>query len=82
MKLRCYLLSFLKIHKPDCDYCTARETCGLEMRRRLEELNGRTPPSLVRKDSRGEVATVLVAKRREDIGSPPASSAHEVRKAS
>jgi positive regulator of sigma E activity len=39
MKLRCYLLSLLRIHRSDCQYCNARETCGDEMRKRLEELN-------------------------------------------
>jgi|HubBroStandDraft_4_1064222.scaffolds.fasta_scaffold23073_2 hypothetical protein len=39
MKLRCYLLSLLRIHRSDCPDCNARETCGDEMRKRLEELN-------------------------------------------
>jgi hypothetical protein len=39
VKLRCYLLSFLRIHRPDCEHCNARGTCGDEMRKRLEELS-------------------------------------------
>ncbi len=41
MKLKCNLLSLLRIHRPDCEHCNARETCGHEMRKRLEELNWR-----------------------------------------
>jgi hypothetical protein len=41
---KCYLLSLLRIHHPDCDLCNAREKYGEEMRRRLEELNWRTQP--------------------------------------
>ncbi len=44
MKLRCYVLLLLRIHRPDCEHCNARETCGDEMRKRLEELNGGTHP--------------------------------------
>ena len=43
MKLRCYLLSLLKIHSSDCD-CSARKTSGDEMRKRLDELSGRMQP--------------------------------------
>ena len=39
----CHLLSFLKIHKPDCEHCAARLTCGAELRKRLQELNAQTP---------------------------------------
>jgi hypothetical protein len=44
MKLRCYLLSFLRIDHPDSEHCNARETSGEVMRKRPEELNWRTPP--------------------------------------
>lgn len=44
----CHLLSVLKIHDPDCEYCN--ETCGYEMRKRLEELNGLTKKTLSLKD--------------------------------
>ena len=37
-------LSLRRIHHPDCERCNARETCGDEVRRRLEELNWRTQP--------------------------------------
>lgn len=40
----CYLLSLLRIHSPDCEYCNARETRGDEIRKRLEELSWRTQP--------------------------------------
>ena len=42
MNLRCYLLSLLRIHRPDCARCKALEKCGLDMRERLAELNWRT----------------------------------------
>jgi hypothetical protein len=45
VNLKCYLLSLLKLHSPDCELCNAREKYGEEMRRRLEELNWRTQPS-------------------------------------
>lgn len=40
----CYLLSLLRIHSPDCKHCMAQLTCGNELRRRLEELNGDAQP--------------------------------------
>jgi hypothetical protein len=44
MKLRCYLLSLLRIHDSDCELCIAHERHGIEIRQRLEELNWRTLP--------------------------------------
>ena len=44
MKLRCYLESLLRIHRPDCEHCNRHETWGPEVRKRLEELNSRTQP--------------------------------------
>jgi len=38
----CYLLARLKIHNPDCEHCQARQACGSELLKRLEELNWRT----------------------------------------
>jgi hypothetical protein len=43
VSLKCYLLSLLRIHPADCPRCNAREIYGEEMRKRLEELNWRTP---------------------------------------
>ena len=40
----CYLRSLLRIHRPDCKHCMAQLTCGDELRRRLEELNGDAEP--------------------------------------
>ena len=81
MKLRCRLLSFLKLHQPDCDLCKARETCGLDMRRRLEELNSRTLPNSRRREARGEVAAVVARKPLEVIQNSAGSLAREVKKA-
>jgi hypothetical protein len=45
LKLRmCSLLSLLRIHQPDCEHCNAGQTCGEQMRKRLEELGWRTQP--------------------------------------
>jgi len=44
VNLRCEMLSLLRIHSLDCERCSARETHGGEMRKRLEELNWRTTP--------------------------------------
>ena len=44
LRWKCYVLSLLKIQHPDCDLCNAREKYGVEMRKRLEELNWRTVP--------------------------------------
>ena len=52
----CYLLSLLRIHQPDCEHCNADQTCGEQMRKRLEELARRTPPhSLDNRERGGEV---------------------------
>src|SRR5579864_1213605 len=42
----CYILALLRIHSPECKHCIARHTCGDDLRKRLEELDGRTRPSL------------------------------------
>jgi len=51
----CYLLARLRIHNPDCEHCNAREMCGGELQKRLEELNWRTQ---ARSLKTGEVADV------------------------
>jgi len=47
----CYILSLLRIHSPDCAHCMARLTPGIELRKRLEELNGWMQPSQDKTDS-------------------------------
>ena len=59
MKLRCYLLSFLRIHRPYCERCTAREIYGDAMRKRLEELSGQTPPRSLNSGDHGEAVKVF-----------------------
>ena len=81
MKLRCYLSSLLRIHRPDCEHCTAREKCGLEMRERLEELNWRTQPNWLLEEVHGEVVEVFDSKLGEVVASPLISLAHQVKKA-
>ena len=40
----CHLLSFAKLHRPDCEHCNALWKCrGFDMRKRLEELRQREP---------------------------------------
>ncbi len=73
MNLRCYLLSLLRIHRPDCEHCHAPETRGDEMRRRLEELNWRTQPGSLNHGDHGEGVEVFDSKAREFAASPPIS---------
>jgi hypothetical protein len=40
----CQLLSLLGKHGQDCEHCKARQAHGNELRKRLEELNGRSRP--------------------------------------
>ncbi len=42
LRWKCYLLSLVKLHSPDCECRNARETSGDEIRKRLDELSGRT----------------------------------------
>ena len=81
MKLRCYLLSLLRIHRLDCEHCKAREKCGIEMRERLAELNRRTQPNLVKKGVQGEVVPDFDSKPGEVVARPPGSSAQQMKKA-
>ena len=69
MKLRCYLLSLLRIHRSDCEHCNVRETCGYEMRKRLEELNWRTQPYSPNNGDHGEVLEVFDSKPGEVVAS-------------
>jgi hypothetical protein len=34
----CYLFSLLRIHSPNCEYCNIRDTCWVDVKKRLEEL--------------------------------------------
>ena len=63
---KCYLLSLLRIQHPDCELCNAREKYGEEMRKRLEELNWRTPPRSLNNG-------VFDSKPGEVLASPPIS---------
>ena len=71
MNLKCYLLSLLRIHSPDCELCNARETNGVEMRKRLEELNWRAQPRSLSNGDHGEAAEVSDFKPCEVAASPP-----------
>jgi len=75
VKLRCYLLSLLRIHHPDCDHCNLRETCGEAMRKRLEELNWRNQPTLLKKEVHGEVPEVSGSTPDDGVASPQISLA-------
>jgi len=81
VKLRCYLLSLLRIHRPDCEHCKAREKCGLEMRERLDELNWRTQPYSPNNGDHGEVVEVFDSKPGEVVARTPISLAHQGKKA-
>jgi len=54
----CYLLALLRIHDPDCEHCNAREMCGSELQKRLEELNWRTQPRSLKNGDQEEVGHV------------------------
>jgi hypothetical protein len=73
VKLRCYLLSLLRIHRPDCELCKAREKCGFQMRERLEELNWRTQPSSLNNEDYGGAVRVFDSKPGELVASPAIS---------
>jgi hypothetical protein len=81
VKLRCYLLSLLRIHRRDCEHCKAREKCGIEMRERLEELKWRTQPNLLQMEVHGEIVEVFDSKPGEVAASPRISLVERVKKA-
>jgi hypothetical protein len=72
---KCYLLSLLKIHRPDCADCKALEKCGLEMRERLEELNWRAQHYSLYREPDGEVVEVFNSMPGEVVVNPPVLSA-------
>jgi alpha-D-ribose 1-methylphosphonate 5-phosphate C-P lyase len=72
VKLRCYLLCLLRIHRPYCERCNAREIYGDEMRKRLEELNWRTQPRSLNNEDHGEAVKVFDSK--PEVGASSATS--------
>jgi hypothetical protein len=80
VKLRCSLLSLLRIHHPDCEHCKAREKYGIEMRKRLEELNWRTQPHSVNDGNHEEVVGGFDSKPGEVVANPPISLTAQQRK--
>ena len=73
LRWKCYVLSLLKIQHPDCELCNAREKYGVEMRRRLEELNWRTQPHSINDG-------VFDSETGEVVASPPISLAQQQKK--
>ena len=59
MKLRCCLSSLLRIHHPDCQYCKARESYGIKMRKRLAEFGWGTEPCLPELNSQPAEVIIL-----------------------
>jgi positive regulator of sigma E activity len=47
----CYILARLRIHNPDCEHCSARQTCGSELLKRLQELRWQTAKTEEEADS-------------------------------
>ena len=80
LRWKCYLLSLVRIHSPDCEHCNACETSGDEMRKRLEELSWRTQPRSLSNGDHGEVAEVFDSKPGEVVASPPISLAQQQKK--
>jgi hypothetical protein len=70
VNLRCYLLSLLRIHSPNCEVCNAREKYGVEMRRRLEELNWRTLPDSHANGDHGRVVEEFDCELGEVMSTP------------
>ena len=70
MNLRCYLLSLLRFHSPNCEVCNAREEYGVEMRQRLEELNWRTLPDSHANGDYGRVVEEFDSEPGEVISTP------------
>lgn len=63
------MLSFLRIHNPDCEHCTAQLTCGNDLRKRLEELNGPVQPVQFQSRRQGvEMAVALMPSERRKAG--------------
>src|SRR5260370_35646425 len=70
----CHLLSILKIHKPDCEHCKAKLTCGIVIRRRLHELDGQDERSGDSKDA-GRALQKAQAESARPSASLPSSPA-------
>ena len=70
MNLRCYLLSLLRIHSPNCEVCNAREKYGVEMRERLEELNWRSLPDSHANGDHGRAVEEFDSEPGEVISTP------------
>jgi hypothetical protein len=75
VNLRCRLLSLLKIHRPDCEVCNAREEYGVEMRKRLEELGWGT-----QSHSSKELMGVFDSEPREVVSTPVSFEAQKRKK--
>jgi hypothetical protein len=71
VSLRCRLLSLLRIHRPDCEVCTAREKYGVEMRKRLEELGWGTRPHSPTNGDHGEIVEVFRSEPGEVVARSP-----------
>jgi hypothetical protein len=80
LRWKCYLLSLVKLHSPDCECRNDCESSGEEMRKRLEELNWRTQPRSLNSGVHGEVLEVFDSKPGEVVASPPISLKPEQRK--
>lgn len=80
MKFRCYLSSLLRIHRPDCEHCKAREKCGIEMRERLAELNSQTQTYSLHAGNLGKVVGVFDS-RPDKVASQHVSMVEQVEKA-
>jgi hypothetical protein len=80
VNLRCYLLSLLRIHSPNCEVCNAREKYGVDMRKRLEELNWRTQPHLPNNGDHGEVVGVFDSRPGVVMSAPVSLKAQQQKK--
>jgi hypothetical protein len=76
VRLRCYLLFLLRIHRSDCEHC-ARAKAGGEMHKRLEELNWRTQQHSPDHGDHSEVIEVIDSKPGEVLSPPISGKAQE-----
>jgi hypothetical protein len=76
VKLRCYVESLLRMHRPDCALCNPIESVGPDIRKRLEELNLRMQPRSVKNDD--EEGMREFDSKPEEVGAtPPVSVAQQ-----
>jgi hypothetical protein len=65
------MFSLLRLHRPDCEQCNAREKYGLELRKRLEELGWGTQPHSPTNGDHGAIVEVFRSEPGEVVARSP-----------